>query len=114
MNLSNSEKQYYLYLYDLPKETISSARIAILIKDATGYVLEIRPQIRRDINRPFATAIVNIPDQGAFEAACQALRYFHYDGHKCRGLPFDNSLQGANQQRLIEQSVFISKIPKED
>lgn len=31
----------------------------------------------------------------------------------CRALPFDNSLHGANQQRLVEQNVFISKIPKD-
>lgn len=113
MQMSNSEKQNYLYLYDLPKEQTSSVRIALIIKEKTGYVLEIKPQIRRDLNRPFCTAIVNIPDNEAFAKACETLRYFDYDGKDCRGLPFDNSLHGANQQRLIEQNVFISKIPRD-
>lgn len=31
----------------------------------------------------------------------------------CRALPFDNELQGPNQARLVEQNVFITKIPKD-
>jgi len=114
MQMSNPEKQNYLYLYDLPKESTSSVKIALIIKEKTGYVLEIKPQIRRDLNRPFCTAIVNIPDNEAFAKACETLRYFDYEGKCCRGLPFDNSLHGANQQRLVEQNVFISKIPRDD
>lgn len=113
MQMSNPEKQNYLYLYDLPKESTSSVKIALIIKERTGYVLEIKPQIRRDLNRPFCTAIVNIPDNEAFNKACEALRYFEYEDKMCRGLPFDNSLHGANQQRLLEQNVFISKIPRD-
>jgi polyadenylate-binding protein len=30
------------------------------------------------------------------------MRYFEYEDKLCRGLAFDSSLHGANQQRLIE------------
>ena len=96
MSMSNPEKRNFLYLYDLPKETTSSSKIAVILKEKTGYVLDVRPQIRRDINRPFCTAIINSPDNEAFNKACQAMRYFEYEGMLCRGLPFDNSLHGAN------------------
>lgn len=114
MEMRNPERANYLYLYDLPKNSTNSNQIALIIKDKTGYVLEIKPQIRRELNRPFCSAIVNIPDNDAFKAACQALRYFDYDGKHCRGLPFDNALCGSNQQRLVDHNVFISKIPKDD
>lgn len=112
--MTNPERANYLYLYDLPKQSTNSNQIALIIKDKTGYVLDIKPQIRRELNRPFCTAIVNITDNEAFQKACAALRYFEYDNKMCRGLPFDNSLHGANQQRLIDHNVFISKIPKDD
>lgn len=57
---------------------------------------------------------MNITDNEAFTKACQALRYFEYDGKQCRGLPFDNALHGSNQQRLVDHNVFISRIPKDD
>jgi RNA recognition motif-containing protein len=112
--MSNPERTNYLYLYDLPKQTTNSNQIAMIIKDKTGFVLEIKPQIRRELNRPFCTAIVNIADNESFSKAVKELRYFEYEGKMCRGLPFDNSLHGANQQRLHENNVFISKIPKDN
>lgn len=101
--MSNDQRANYLYLYDLPKETTNSNQIALIIKEKTGYVLELKPQIRRELNRPFCTAIVSIQDKEAFESACKNLRYFVYDEavdettnqvrqHWARGLPFDNSL----------------------
>lgn len=111
--MSNPERTNYLYLYDLPKESTTSNQIAMIIKEKTGHVLEIKPQIRRDINRPFCTAIVNIPESEAFQKACKELKYFQYEGKMCRALPFDNQLHGANQQRLIDHNLFIAKIPKD-
>ena len=109
-----NERKNYLYLYDLPKEDATSNKIAMIIMDKTGYKLDRKPQIRRDINRPFNTAIVTIPDNENFEKAKQALRYFEIDGKMCRALPFDNELTGPNQARLIEQNVFIHKIPRDE
>jgi len=96
-----AEKQNYLYMYDLPKEDVTSNNIATLIKDRTGIVLDRKPQFRRDINRPFNTAIVVIPDQEGFQKACKELRYFEINGKMCRALPYDNELLGCNQARLV-------------
>ena len=51
-----------LYLYDLPKDTITSTKIATTIKDKTGLELNEPPQIRRDPNKPFYSAILKIND----------------------------------------------------
>lgn len=45
-----------LYLYDLPKDTVSSVKIANKIKELTDLDLGEPPQIRRDPNKPFYTA----------------------------------------------------------
>ncbi len=110
MEMSLPENKNFLVLYDLPKDSTTSVKIALNIQEKTGYVLEIKPQIRRDINRPFCTAIINIPDNEAFNKACQAMRYFEYEGKFCRGLPLENK----NHQILPEQTVFITKIPKDN
>ena len=72
-----AERKNYLYLYDLPKEETTSNEIAMIIMEKTGYKLDRKPQIRRDLNRPFNTAIITIPDPESFQKACQALRYFY-------------------------------------
>lgn len=107
------ERKNYLYLYDLPKETTTSNKLATIIMNLTGHILERKPQIRRDLNRPFYTAIITIPENEIFQKVSQFLRYFDLDGKMCRALPYDNELQGANQARLQDQNVFIHHIPKE-
>ena len=57
-----TEKQNLIYLYDLPKKEVDSKKIAMAFKDKADVDLKQRPQIRKDITRPFWTAIVNIPD----------------------------------------------------
>ena len=110
---NQAERKNYLYLYDLPKTECTSAVIATIIMKSTGFILDRKPQIRRDLNRPFYTAIVIIPDSDSFQKACLALRYFEMDGKMCRALPYDNELLGLNQVRLVDQNVFIHKIPKD-
>lgn len=68
--MSYPDRKNYLYLYDLPKEDTTSNKIATIIMQLTGYKLEKKPQIRRDINKPFNTAIVYIGDNEAFHRAC--------------------------------------------
>ena len=51
-----------LYLYDLPKENITSTKIATTIKEKCDFELTEPPQIRRDPNRPFYSAIIKIND----------------------------------------------------
>jgi signal recognition particle receptor subunit beta len=79
-------KTNLIYLYDLPKEEISSTKIAMIFKDQAGVVLDSRPQIRKDITKPFYSGIVNIKDPIQFQIACQKMRYFEIDGKPCRAL----------------------------
>jgi len=108
-----SGTQNYLYLYDLPKST-TSASLASLLHKETGIVLSRMPQIRRDLNRPFYSAIMTIAEEDKFIQACQKLRYFELsDGKPSRGLPFDNDLLGSNPQKIVDHNIFVRKIPKE-
>jgi hypothetical protein len=51
-----------MYLYDLPKDEVSSVKIAEAFRKKCGGVIEQRPQIRRDLMRPFYSAIIMIND----------------------------------------------------
>jgi hypothetical protein len=62
--------------------------------EKTGYKLDRKPIIRRNLNIPFNNAIVTISDPESFQKACQALFYFEIDGKKCRALPFDKDIKG--------------------
>jgi len=102
----------YMYLYDLPKDQVSSIKIAEAFRKKCDGIIEQRPQIRRDFFRPFYSAIVNIPDQVLYKKACEEMRYFEIDGdepgkkYQCRALPFDNSLLGSNKEKLATNNVF--------
>lgn len=113
MSQPHPEKSKSLYLYDLPKDTTNSNQIAMIIKEKTGYVLEVKPQIHRQLTRPFCSAVIYIPDNEAFQKACKEMKYFVYDGKMCRALPYDTQLSGANAQRLVDHNVFFAKIPKD-
>lgn len=72
------------------------------------------PQIRRDINRPFYSAIITIPEKQQFEIACKELRYFELvEGKPSRGLPFDNDLLGSNTNKIVDHNIFVRKIPED-
>jgi hypothetical protein len=89
--------QNYLYLYDLPKSEATSTRLASVLQQKTGIVLSRMPQIRRDLNRPFYSAIMTIPEEDKFALACKEMRYFELaPGKPSRALPFDNDLLGSN------------------
>lgn len=53
---------HLIYLYDLPKDEISCNKIALTFKEKSGIILESKPQIKRDVTRPFYSAMVNIKD----------------------------------------------------
>jgi len=106
--------QNYLYLYDLPKADATSTRLATVLQERTGIVLSRMPQIRRDINRPFYSAIMQIPEDDKFATACKEMRYFELTpGKQSRALPFDNDLLGSNPQKIVDHNIFVRKIPKE-
>lgn len=106
--------QNYLYLYDLPKNEATSTRLASVLQQKTGIVLSRMPQIRRDLNRPFYSAIMTIPEEDKFTLACKEMRYFELTpGKPSRALPFDNDLLGSNPQKIVDHNIFVRKIPKE-
>merc|ERR1712032_762115 len=107
-------RQNYLYVYDLPKDVATSTKLATYLQDKTGIVLSRIPQIRRDINRPFYSAIMTIPEEDKFQIACKELRYFELaDGKPSRALPYDNDLLGSNPQKIVDHNIFVRKIPKD-
>ena len=98
MVMNNAQgTQNYLYLYDLPKAEATSTKLASVLQTKTGIVLTRIPQIRRDLNRPFYSAVMQIPEEDKFILACKEMRYFELaPGKPSRALPFDNDLLGSN------------------
>ena len=116
MQMINSAdgRQNYLYVYDLPKDIATSTKLATYLQEKTGIVLSRIPQIRRDINRPFYSAIMTIPEEDKFQIACKELRYFELaDGKPSRALPYDNDLLGSNPMKIVDHNIFVRKIPKD-
>lgn len=108
------DAQQLIYLYDLPKDNITCNKIAQTIKDKSGIVLDAnqKPQIKRDLTKPFFTAMVSIKDPKKFNEACEKMRYFEVDGKSCRALPFDKQLLGSNKDKLLTHNIFC-KVPKD-
>jgi hypothetical protein len=111
MQLPQFDKQNILYLYDLPKDSATSVKIAKVFKDQAGLELDMPPQIRRDITKPFYSAMVKINDPDKFKTACEKMRYFEIESKPCRALPFDKDLLGSNRTKIENQNVFVRKIP---
>jgi len=102
-----------IYLYDLSSKNYTSTALAKVIKDLTGYNLEHMPQVRRDPGKPFYTAVIKIDNPDTFIEVAQKLRYFQLEGKPCRALPYQTDLLGSNVTRLMEQNLFVRKIPKD-
>jgi len=115
MVMNNAQgTQNYLYLYDLPKAEATSTKLASVLQTKTGIVLTRIPQIRRDLNRPFYSAVMQIPEEDKFQLACKEMRYFELaPGKPSRALPFDNDLLGSNPQKIVDHNIFVRRIPKE-
>ena len=73
---AGDQSQNLIYLYDLPREETDSRRIAIAFKEKAGISLDTKPQIRKDITRPFFSAIVSIKDPADFNRACELMKFF--------------------------------------
>ena len=101
-----------LYIYDLPQKDYTSVQLAKIIKDLTGHEIERMPQVRRDLNKPFYSAVIQISDDAKFKEVSKALRYFQINNKPCRALPFTNELLGSNVTRLASNNIFVRKIPK--
>ena len=72
-----TEKRNYLYLYDLPKEITTSTKIAETFKEqGIDISTDKKPQIARDLFRPFYSAIVHIEDDVKYKEAGEKMKYF--------------------------------------
>lgn len=98
--MSISINKNILYLYDLPKDEVTSVKISEAIKQKTDYELNDIPQIRRDMNREFYTAVVKIEDTPAFKEIAKKLKYFNIEAKPCRALPYDKEFLGVNRANL--------------
>ena len=81
------------------------SKIDELLKTAGCERIE-APQIRRDPNKPFFTAIVKV-DEKDFKRVAKELKYFEMDGKPCRALPFDKDLLGSNRNQTNKNNVFV-------
>lgn len=90
----------FLYIYDLPKKDITSVKLAEIFKANGIQVSTQKPQIHRDLFKPFYSAIVPLDD--SYDAAKEKMKYFDIDGLPVRSLPFDNSLRGENKHKINE------------
>lgn len=102
-----------IYLYDLPPKEFTSTKLAKFIYAKTGYHLEVMPQVTRDVTKPFYSARIKIENAEKYELVLKALRYFEFEGHPCRGLPYQNDLLGVNVTRLADHNLFVRKLPKD-
>jgi type II secretory pathway component GspD/PulD (secretin) len=78
MSINTQEKKNYVYLYDLPMDEVSSVKIAEIFKNEAGITIYVKPQIKKDLFRPFATAIVNLKNQQEVQTTLEKLRYFKF------------------------------------
>lgn len=78
--MTNQLHKNILYLYDLPKDDLTSVKICEAIKEKTGIEVSEQPQIRRDPNKEFYTAAIKIEDNTQFKEICKKFRYFQIEG----------------------------------
>lgn len=116
-----TEKRNYLYLYDLPKEVTTSTKIAETFKEqGIDISTDKKPQIARDLFRPFYSAIVHIEDDAKYKEAIAKMKYpvMQRDEQngtstacQVRSLKYDKDLRGENKAKVMSLNVFF-KPPK--
>lgn len=68
--------------------------------------------IKRDMIKPFYSAVINFTNPQVFDQAKKTMKYFDFEGHQCRSLPFD-SHQSSKLNNKDELNLFY-KHPKEN
>jgi hypothetical protein len=59
--ISNPDQQTYtVYLYDLPRHEYSSQKIAQIVKEKTGLILDQPPTIYKDVHKKFLSAFMKV------------------------------------------------------
>ena len=107
--MANQVQRKYLYLYDLPKNDITSVKLAEIFKQNEIKISTQKPQINRDLFKPHWSAIVPLEED--FEQAKNKMKYFMIGGRAVRSLPFDQLLRGDNKKKIQDNNVFY-KFPK--
>jgi len=120
-------KTQILYLYDLPKERVTSVQIAKIIRERANYELQEPVQFRdcrvlpNGLPSDFQYGICKI-DNASLPAVAEAMKYFTMDLSQqskdgkpllwhCRALPFDRELLGVNKNGTNQQlNVFVRNI----
>ncbi len=91
------------YIYDLPKSVTTDILLSKKIQDITGSELKKLPQIIKNPDKPFYSAIITFPNE-RFEKVSKKLRHFeiNLEGGKytLRGLPYDKELTFANKENI--------------
>lgn len=106
------DKGNILYLYDLPKDSVTSIKIEEAYKAKTGESLPEGLQIRRDLNKPFYSGMIKFSDQTKLNEAAKKMKFFEIDKKPCRALPFDRELLGSNKQQLANRNIFLKGFDK--
>jgi hypothetical protein len=82
MNSFNSETRPLLYLYDLPKNLVTSVKIASIIKQKCGYELtepaqfrDKKPSLINEQSPLYMTGIIKI-DPNELQNVARAMKYF--------------------------------------
>ena len=108
-----AEKRNYLYLYDLPKEKVTSVKIAEAFKEQGIDIGDKKPQITRDLFKPFYSAVVLIEKDTDYANAVKLMKYISIDGSNSRALPFDKDLRGDNKAKTMKKNIFF-KLGKDE
>jgi RNA recognition motif-containing protein len=107
-------KRNYLYLYDLPKDKVTSVKIGEAFKQQGIDIGDKKPQISRDLFKPFYSAIVMVEKDTDYNNAINAMRYFKIDDCQARSLPFDKDLRGENKEKVMNHNIFFKLGKDED
>jgi polyadenylate-binding protein len=108
-----ADQKNILYLYDLPKDNVTSVTLAEKIKSLTKVEIQEQPQIKRDPNKPFYTAMVRINEADKFKEVVAAMKYFDMGGKPCRGLPYMKEVTAAQRTTVNKNNnLFIKGLDK--
>lgn len=107
----DSQHNNLMYLYDLPKDKISSVKIAEAFKRNGITIGSKKPMIKRDIFKPFYSAILQFQDVQMFALAKENMKYFEIEGCHIRSLPFETD-QRSKKAKDANNNVFF-KLPKD-
>ncbi len=102
------EPKQVFYLYDLPKEIVTSIKINSIFKEKCGVEIaeavqfrDCRPNPTTGLPSPFQLGLIKL-DNSELKKIADGIKYFDInDGSgriwHCRGLPYDKDLLGPNK-----------------